>query len=277
MSKHRSQPKPDGALVDIVIPIHSRFDLLEQCLQSIPDAAVDITYNLILVDNKSPDPGDFWDRWSRDAIILHNKENLGFPKACNQGVRRKTSPLILLLNSDVILYPGAIHRMVKAMDDPKVGVVGAKLLFPTEEQISAAKLDPRIRPAGKVQHVGLETNIRAEFYHIFLGWSEDHPKVNRMRETYAVTGACLMTRRSIWNRIGGLFEGYGQGTYEDLDFCLTTRDIGYSVIVETQAVGVHFVGATSEAYRKPMPMNENRMIFMQRWGNRLNYTESERL
>jgi GT2 family glycosyltransferase len=268
-------------LLDIVILVHGRFDLLAQCLNSIPAAAGEIEYNVILVDNKSPEEEiarGFYASCDPNYTVILNKENLGFPRGCNWGAKRKSSPLLLMLNSDVILEPLAIDYMVRALDDPTVGVVGAKLLFPSQEQLLDAKLDinPR-RGFGTVQHIGIETNIRADFYHIFLSWSSEHPFVNRMKDTYAVTGACFMTRRTLWNRLGGFFEGYGLGTYEDVDFCLSARSVGYNVIVEPKAVGTHFVGASSETYKQPMPLMINKFTFMQRWGDKLNYTEFERL
>ena len=268
--RHRTKPKIESKLLDIVIPVYRRFDLLEKCLSSIPDAAVNIRYNIIIVDNNSPreEADPFYNQYN-NLVVIRNKENFGFPKACNQGVRRKASPLIFLLNSDVILEPNSIDLLVRALDDPKIGVVGMKLLFPEDH----AGLNPNIRPAGKVQHVGLATNIQGDFFHIFLGWDADHPKVNATKEVYAVTGAALMTRRSIWNKVGGFFEGYGAGTFEDVDFCLSVRDIGYNIIVETRAVGTHYVGATAEKYQLGYPLQMNRLLLFQRWATKFNYTE----
>lgn len=255
-------------LVDITIPVFGRFDLLTRCLSAIPEAIGDLSYNLIIVDNNSPEADKFYP--VEHATVIRNKENLGFPKACNIGVARKTSPLIFLLNSDVILQKDAIANAVKAIDNPKVGVVGMKLIFPSED---LGTLDANIRPAGKVQHVGLVTNIRGNFYHIFIGWNPDHPKVLAVHEPYAVTGAALLTRRSIWNKIGGLNEVYGAGTYEDVDYCLSARDLGYNVVIEQSAIGIHYTGATAEFYKMGYPLNQNQMIFMSRWANKLNYTE----
>lgn len=282
--KHRPSPQSkqspvDPCLLSIVILVHGRFDLLKKCLDALPAAANGIEYKLVLVDNASPDQAEadaFYKQYS-NASVLRNKKNVGFPAGCNQGARRYDTPLLLMLNSDVVLQPEAIDYLVRGLDNPKVGVVGAKLLFPDLEQASEARLNTQIRPAGKVQHIGLETNIRGEFYHIFMGWSPEHTKVNAMRDTYAVTGACLLTRRNLWNKIGGFDEAYGTGTYEDVSFCLSARELGFGVIVEPKAVGVHYTGATAEGYRIPYPLNFNRLIFMQRWGNKLNYTEPFRL
>jgi O-antigen biosynthesis protein len=269
------------ALVDIVLPIYGRFDLLAQCLDAIPEAAGDLPYNIVLVDNNTPEKevaDNFYKSISesiQNVFIIRNKENMGFPYACNQGAKRKFSPLLYFLNSDVILKKDAIVNLVKAMDDPKIGIVGTKLVFP--DSATGLKQDTAIRPAGKVQHVGLCTNIRGDFYHVFIGWSPDHPKVMKVWEVYAVTGAALMTRRKLFDQVGGFYLGYGLGTYEDLDYCLAVRELGYNVIISQEAVGTHHTGATAEYYKMPYPMDQNRLIFMSRWAKSLNYTESNHL
>jgi GT2 family glycosyltransferase len=260
----------DKSLIDIIIPVYNRFDILEECLDAIPEAANGVSYNVICVDNNSSlaERDKFYS--SRDDIILiQNRENFGFPRACNIGAKRKSSPILFFLNSDVILQPTAIEKMVMNLDDPQVGVVGALLQFPEY----ARDLNPNIRPANKVQHVGMETNIHGKWIHVLLGWSVDNPKVLARKDTYAVTGAALMTRRSLWNKIGGFFEGYGLGTFEDVDFCVGIRDIGYNIVVETGAVGTHFTGATAEKERIQYPMDYNRFVFLQRWSQKLMWTE----
>jgi GT2 family glycosyltransferase len=161
--------------------------------------------------------------------------------------------------------------MVEAMDDPKVGVCGMKLLFP--EDLGDLQSSPVIRPRGKVQHVGIAMNIRTECFHIFLGWDADHPKVNAVRQVSMVTGASLMTRRTLWNRVGGFLDAYGLGTYEDCDYCLSVKKSGLDVIVETKAVGYHYTGASAESNRIAYPMMQNRLLFLQRWQNNLEWDE----
>ena len=157
--------------------------------------------------------------------------------------------------------------MIRALDEPSIGVVGMKLLYPQDT------LDQNSRPAGKIQHVGLGANIRGDIIHVLMGWSPDNPKVNVVRDTYAVTGAALMTRRNLWNKTGGLFEGYGLGTFEDVDFCLSVRELGYNVIVETKAVGEHYTGATQVANNMNFPLLQNKLIFLQRWGQKLVWSD----
>lgn len=264
-------------LLDIVLAVYGRFDLLKQCLDAIPNAAGNIDYRIILVDNNSPDQSEanafyFSLRENPKITILRNKQNLGFPKACNIGAKHGNAPLIFQLNTDVILQPNSIDLLVKALDDPKIGTVGMKLLFP--EDAGELKQNVSVRPSGKVQHVGLATNIRGDFFHIFLGWSSDHPKVNKVREVYAVTGAALMTRRFLWNKIGGFNEEYGLGTFEDVEYCLSVRDLGYNIIVETKAVGIHYTNATAEKYGIGYPLDVNRLLFMRKWARKMNWTEA---
>lgn len=217
-TEHKVKPK----LLDIIIPVYNRFDLLTKCLGSITNAVGGkFEYNIVLVDNASDkdEAREFYEGLDGSHSIIRNGENLGFPKACNQGVRRKSSPLILFLNSDVILWDNSLTYMVEAMDDPKVGVCGMKLLFP--EDLGGLQSSNIVKPRGKVQHVGLAMNIRTEVFHIFLGWDADHPKVNAIRNVSMITGAALMTRRFIWNKVGGFLEAYGLG-------CLTGDTLIYT-------------------------------------------------
>lgn len=271
---NRFQPKQQGlyTLLDIVIPVYGRPDLLLKCLQSIPASAEDVSYRVLIWDNGSKlEDKNIYRAYTDihpEITIFGSNLNLGFPRACNSAARKGLSPLIFFLNDDVVLYPGSIKKLVKVMDDPSVGIVGMKLIFPKDSTIPN-------RPAGLVQHVGLSTNIRGEIFHHLIGWSPDNPRVNRISDVYGVTGAALMTRRNLWNKVGGFREEYGIGTYEDIDYCLSIRGLGHKVKVEPQAVGEHFTGATALSYNIPYPLNMNKLIFMQRWQEKLYYSEWE--
>jgi len=276
MSKQRkSKLQP---LVDVIIPVYGRMDLLRKCLSALPKAMSGVPYQVIIVDNATPEDNkdtNLYKELKENPLyyVIENQTNAGFPRACNQGFRKGKSPLVFFLNSDVLLQPNSIDKLVLEMDDPKMGAVGMKLVFPSKEDILNIGIDPSIRPEHKVQHIGLATNIRGEFIHILVGWDADHPKVNKVREAYAVTGAALMTRRELYRKVNGFNEIYGLGTYEDVDYCLTIRELGYNIIVVPEAVGVHYTGATAESYRIGYPMQTNKMLFMSRWANKLNYTE----
>ena len=260
-----------NTLVDVIIPAYGRFDLFKLCLDALPAAMGDLTYHVIIFDNGSPKPEAdvFYSQINPKYVVIRNRDNMGFPHACNQAVRWGKSPLLFLLNTDVILEPNSVNLLVRDMDDPAIGVAGMLLTFPDD----LAGLNPQIRPSGKVQHVGLASNVTGQIIHPLIGWTVDNPKVQKVRDVLAVTGAAMMTRRILWNKCNGFDEIYGVGTYEECDFQMKVRQLGHSIIVDTKARGVHYTGATAEQYRIAYPLNQNRMTFLSRWMNSMPYTE----
>lgn len=272
---NRSRSTPTVAhhntLLDIIILVMGRFDLVKQCLDAIPLAAGNVTHRIIILDNASPkEEADVFYKQYPNVKVIRSKANLGFPRGCNEAVKFGSSPLLFFLNDDVILKPESIKLMVKELDDPQIGVVGMKLIFPEFTDLPQNEMT---RPAGKVQHIGLSSNIHGDFIHQYIGWSPDHPKVNAMRDVYAVTGAALMTRRELFRRAKGFYEDYGLGTWEDVDYCLTIRAMGYNVIVVPQAEGIHHTGATATTYNLRYPLSENKFVFLRRWSDKLDWSE----
>lgn len=270
--KFKSVRGLSSTVLDIVIPVYNRFDLLEKCLAALPEAVGDSPYRVYIVDNGSDveKAKAFYATTASEHQVFLNRANKGFPQAVNRGARSGYSPYILLLNSDCIMTPGSIAAMLETIrSSDSTGVVGAKLLFPFD----VGQLRPDIRPAGKVQHVGMFVNIRADFIHVFSGWSSDNQRVNSVGEVHAVTGACMLIRRSVWARVGGMFEGYGLGTYEDVDFCMSVHELGYNILVNPNAVGYHYTSASAESQLVPFPLSKNKQIFLGRWQEKLMYSE----
>jgi len=265
-AKSKSPPQSKW-LLDIVICVYGKFDLLTRCLDSIPGAARTIPYRIILVDNNSPDGNDFYATLDVQATVIRNEENMGFILASNIGAKRGKAPLILMLNTDVILDPGSIESMVANLDDPNMGVVGMKLRFPELKEHLHATND-----AGKIQHVGLATNIKGDFYHLFIGWDVNHPKVMAVGDVLAVTGAALMTRRNLWKQIGGFNPIYGFGCYEDVEYCLHVKGMEKQVIVDQEATGIHFTNATAKEFGIGYPLKENNRLMKARWGGKYPWT-----
>lgn len=279
MAKRKARAKEQYDL-DIVIPVYGRPDLLQKCLASIEATKGDIKARLILVDDKGPNQDELkavYHSLNGTSRVIYNRENNGFARTVNTGVSLGSAPLILVLNTDIEFLPGALQAMVNEFDDPAVGAVGPKLLFPPDSY------DPT-RPAGKVQHAGLAVNWRGNIVHVQIGWSADHPAVNERRKMQAVTGACLMTRRQVWQQVvsayrkagdptgGALNEVYGKGTYEDVEYCFAVRSGGHHVIYQPAAVAYHHVGASAEG-AGGYPVSRNEMIFKARCGPLLAWDE----
>ncbi len=289
----RSARLPDADL-DIVIPVYGRPDLLRECLKSVEVNCVGVNYQLIVVDDQSPNQAEMEPIYSTlngtlKRLVRH-PQNMGFSATCNDGAAQGSAPAILFLNTDIVLQTGAVRAMLDtlwrddlppAMIAPQtgpVGIVGPKLLFPEDST------DPA-RPAGKIQHAGMGFNLAGQPVHFNIAWSPDHPKVGMLRGVQAVTGACLMTRREVWRTVteayraagdpsgGGFNLVYGRGTYEDLEYCFAARSHGFRVVYEPRAVGYHHVGASAIADGQGYPLQRNDSIFKARCGHLMLYDE----
>ena len=256
--------------VSIIIPVLNVFDLLERCLKAIPAAFGDIPYEVILVDNgsKEEEANPFYERMKDGySHVYKMKKNTGFPYACNFGASKAKYPLFFFLNSDVELFPDSIHFLVDDMKVEKTGIVGMKLMFPPD-----IYNDP-IRPAGKIQHVGLFSDLQGQITHLFVGWSPENPRPNAVRDVLAVTGAALMTKAYIFKKLGGFDLIYGQGTFEDCDLAMKMHKLDFDVLVNIQACGYHYVGASSKANQVGFNLQQNVSIFNARWAGTYGWSE----
>jgi len=236
--------------------------MLRKCLAALEAQEDAPPFLVYIIDNNTDNKERLHNKDIFDMPIITDTKRLtnevGFPKANNEGARMGNSPLILFLNDDVVLKPDAIRNMIQTMDDDKVGIVGAKLTFPVDST-------SKIRPAGRVQHVGLGMNISGDVIHPLVGWSADNPKCCVTREVIGVTGACLMVRRSLFRQVGGFNEMYGAGTYEDIELCLAVQQLGKRVIINADAQGTHYTGATAEKKQRAYPLQQNALVFRARW------------
>ncbi len=253
--KHRVSDKPQ---VDVIIVTGGRWDFLQQCLEALDKQTVPI--NVLLLDNASEAEERIQNQGLFEGLSTKRlQQPLGFPAANNEAFRMGSAPLTLFLNDDCILNEDAIEKMTETMKDESIGVCGAKLIFPPNASQG--------RPPGKVQHVGMCLSIRGDVIHPLLGWSPDNPKCCVSRDVFSVTGACLMTRRSLFNKIGGFDPVYGAGTFEDCQYCLQIRSLGLRVFVNCEAQGLHYAGATAEKKKIAYPLAMNSLTFKSRFLN----------
>lgn len=263
--KKKKKQKRVSTLLDIVIPVWDGFNFLWNCLEALPAAVGDIPTRVIIYDNGSDkQKADEFYASVQGIEVIRAKQNTGFADACNRGVQKGHSPLVLLLNSDATMRPGSIEKMVRRMDFPEVGVCGARLLFSDDS--------PNGTP-GHIQHAGLMMTVRAEVVHCFIDWSDDNSRTRMNDEFFAVTGACLMTRRNLWNQIRGLDLSYGMGTYEEVDYCMAISGLGKKIVVEHEAVGTHYVGAALTEHQVGFPLAVNRAKFMSKWAEQIIWDE----
>ena len=189
--------------VSIIIPVLNKLEFTRQCLDRIArNTSEAISYEIIVIDNASTDGTAAWfEALGHDAPrnrvrYERNTTNLGFAKANNAGARLSESPYLLFLNNDTIVTPGWLSEMVRiARSDRSVGIVGIKQLFPYTNTIYHTGIV--FAPGGKPEH--LYPHLDASL-----------PKVNKQREYQAVTGACLLIERALFDDCGGFDEEYLQ-------------------------------------------------------------------
>lgn len=290
-SRRRSRKKPptpkkkaSRTLLDIIMPVYGEWAMLERAIAAVDQACFGIEggYRIFVVDNGTPE----W-RGSEGNILLPKEQsasvrealrpqdqfirleqNMGYPGAINHALGKGSSPLILIWTADVVMTLASITEMVRVLDDPDVGVVGAKLLFPTDESPHG--------PPGMIQHAGIALNIEGFPFHVNMGWPPEHPKVNIQREVMAVTGAIFLTRRNLLAQTGGFNTEYGVGTFEDMDFCFAVRErMGKKIVYCPTAWGYHYVGGSIKKGANTMGFNLslNSTIFRGKWAGALQWDE----
>jgi GT2 family glycosyltransferase len=215
---------PEAPAVSIIIPIYGRIDLLEHQLAHFgPDpqlAEADIVFVL-----DSPELAPVLRPLAANLQALHGipfrivepSRNAGYSGANNIGVRQARADLVLLLNSDVIpVRAGWLGQMAAFYEStPEIGALGPKLLF---EDLS-------IQHAGMYFKRELQTSLWGNL-HYYKGFHRDFAPACVSRPVPAVTGACMMVGRALYEEVGGLRYGYVQGGYEDSDFCVRLAERG---------------------------------------------------
>lgn len=232
--------------LSVIIVNWNTEDLLRQTLDSVFRETKDLDFEVIVVDNNSTRDDSV--KMVKDnfpqVVLIENKENLGFSKANNQGMRLAKGDYLMLLNSDVIVLDKALSKLVAFLEANKeIKMVGPKLLNADMTFQHACR---RNLP-----------NPKNSFYHLFglARLFKDSKKFNAYRrqsdncdktgETEALSGAAMMFGREVYEKIGGLDEDffmYG----EDLDFCKRVSEAFGKIYFVSDAEIIHLYGASSK-------------------------------
>lgn len=249
----------------IIIPVFNKAAFTKQCLDTLqPTLAGAGDGEVIVIDNASSDETPELLKSYPWITVISNEKNLGFAGANNQGARAARGEYLVLLNNDTQGFPGWLAAMLRTAQEPGVGAVGAKLLFPDDT----------------VQHGGVAFSgipygpQRVGPFHFDYLVPSDDPEVSRQRDLQAVTGACLLTPRALYLELGGLDEAYWNG-YEDVDYCLKVRERGLRVVYEPQAVLYHFESQSGvQRFRR----NQwNAHLLESRWREKVRFDAAERM
>lgn len=221
--------------VSVVVLHYGRHTLTDACLN-----AIDAGPEVVLVDN---DPGYIHDRVD---VLVRPRKNVGYARGCNLGAAVAAGDIVVFLNNDTEPLDGWLAPLVEAFNDPDVGIVGAKLLYPD----------------GRVQHAGVD--IYRDDHDVLTGVHAASSLADVGRPVQAVTGACMAVRSELFDTLGGFCEEFWNG-YEDVDLCLAARSGGWTIRYEPRSVVVHHESASGpERWTK---VRENIALLQQRWPN----------
>lgn len=225
--------------LSIVIVSWNTRELLEQCLASIYAHPPSAAFETIVVDNCSRDgSADAVRRGCPQARLIENAVNVGFARANNQAIEVCQGELVLLLNPDTRVLPGALDAMIRFMDEhPKAGAAGSRVLNPDGTLQTSCYPAPTLgRELWRLLHLD---RLRAYGVYDMAGWDARHS-----REVDAVLGASLLARRSVLDQVGALDSAYFF-TGEEIDLCHRIRSAGWSIHWVPQAEIIHYGGQSS--------------------------------
>jgi hypothetical protein len=223
----------------IIVSYNARADL-ERCLESLHSPAPAIRHEIVVVDNQSADgSAAAATRWP-GVKVIDAGSNLGFARANNIGIRASTGTSLLLLNSDTIVPPGAIDRLVAALArHPEAAVIGPRLVDGSGR--AELSFGPMLGPLSELRQKLL---FRGQVNGLPV-LSEIVERATRRPHAPAwVTGACLLVRRRDAEAVGLLDERYFMYT-EDVDFCAAIRARGRKILFTPDVEIVHLRGRSA--------------------------------
>jgi GT2 family glycosyltransferase len=240
-------------LCSIIIPVHNHASLTHQCLQNLfhtPPQIADI--EVIVVDDASTDvTRAMLASWGENVRVIRHEANTGFATACNDGAMMAHGDYVVFLNNDTIPLPGWLDALVLyAHSHTNAAMVGSKLLYPNDT----------------VQHAGVVINQDRWPVHVYVGFPAEHPAINKSRRFQAVTAACALIRRDLFETLGG-FDTLFRNGYEDVDLCLRLGEEGYESHYCHESVLYHLESVTREGPGESESANER--AYASRWRDRV--------
>lgn len=250
-------------LVSIVIANKDHVSDLDNCITSIMTKSIYKNIEFVIVENNSTEDDTFTyyekikKQNSNVSVIKWNGE-FNYSAINNFGVKNSKGEYILLLNNDTeLISEDGIEDMLRICSRRDVGIAGAKLLYKDNT----------------VQHAGVILGYDKYASHAFIGMdNQDAGYMNRARITSdfsAVTAACLMIKKSVFEECGGLDESF-RVACNDVDLCLKVREKGYYIVYDAYSLWYHYESKSrgyEDTEEKIKRFNDEKMRFYTKWKN----------
>lgn len=243
---------PNPPKVSIILIAFNQFEYTKKCIESIIKYTK-TSHEIILIDNHSNDETvkSILPKFP-EIRLIENSDNLGFPKAANQGILAALGDYVLLLNNDTVVTENWLERLIKIAENEKeIGIVG-----PISNEVSGLQIDRNA---------------------IYADMREMHTYAKKIAENNAgeilnfprVAFLCTLIKKEVIEKIGGLDERFSPGNYEDDDFCLRAQIAGFKTVI-AKDVFIHHYGSKSfkadgeKKYAERLEINKQK--FVSKWG-----------
>ena len=255
----------DKPLVSIIIPTKNQTKLLTQCLNSLLKKTTYPSFELLIIDNQSDDPTTlrYLEQLSKkDNIrVLRYPHPFNYSAINNFAVKQAKGSLITLLNDDIeIINRTWLDEMVIHALRPEIGCVGAKLYYPD----------------GTIQHGGVILGIKGTASHAHKYFPKDHSgycnRLSVVHNVSAVTAACLVMRKDLFEAVGGFDAVNLKVAYNDVDLCLKVMKLGYRNLWTPYAELIHYESKSrgkKRSWWQRRKLRKEARFLQQKWGKLL--------
>ena len=250
--------------VSINIPNKDKVSVLKKCMDSILEKSTYKNYEIIIVENNSIEKETF-DYYgiiskSKNIKVVTCNEAFNYSALNNLGVKNASGEFLIFLNNDTeVITSNWIENLLEHAQRNNIGAVGAKLYYPD----------------GRIQHAGVILGLMEVAGHHHYRFPKDSDGyMGRLKLTQnltAVTGACIMMRREVFNEVDGFDEGYSYA-YNDVDLCMKLRGRGYLIIFTPYVELYHHESLSrgnDDTPEKRARVLEEVRLFKQKWGDAL--------
>lgn len=249
--------------VSLIVPTRDRVDLLRMCVESVLTRSTYADFEVVVVDNQSSERAtlSYLDELtSHERVrVLHYDAPFNYSAINNWAAGQCNGQVLGLINNDIeVISPGWLEEMVGLAVRPDTGAVGAMLYYPDDT----------------IQHAGMLLGLFGVAGHVYAGQPRGHRgyhgRARRVQNLSAVTGACLLVRRAVFEEAGGLDEAFPV-EFNDIDFCLRLCQRGYRNVWTPYAELYHHESASRVVDGAAMRRMRSGEIetMLARWGDRL--------
>lgn len=254
---------PEGLpLVSIIIPTRNGLKLLSQCIDSVVNKTTYSNYEILVIDNGSDDAATlaYLQKFETypNCSVIRDSRPFNYSALNNNAVKQAKGEIIALLNNDIeVISPDWLSEMVSHALRPGIGAVGAKLWYPND----------------KLQHGGVVLGIGGVAGHIFMRNTRNQwgyfSRAALAQNLSAVTAACLVIKKSIFEAVDGLNDEDLAIAFNDVDFCIRVREAGYRNVWTPFAELYHHESATrgyEDTPEKQARFSSEVIYMKKRWG-----------